>query len=58
MPAADDAAVARLYAGGAAAGRHLLEAPASQGRAPGYLWTHAYRILGYDAGELHVSGGP
>jgi len=45
VPAADDMTVAKLYRG-----------RVSDGRAPPFLWTHAYKILGYDAGELEVSG--
>jgi hypothetical protein len=46
VPAAEDASVAALYGGSV-----------TDGRAPGYLWTHAYKIFGYDATELGVRGG-
>lgn len=46
VPAADDPTVARRYNG-----------RPSDGRAPHFLWTHAYKLFGYDATELGVSGG-
>lgn len=43
VPAADDSYVPALYNG-----------TASDGRAPAYLWRHAYKLFGYDAGALGV----
>jgi len=44
VPAADDPSVAQMYDG-----------KVTDGRAPHYLWTHAYKLFGYDANELGVS---
>lgn len=44
VPAADDASVTRLYNG-----------RLSDGRAPHYLWTHVYKLFGYDANQMGVS---
>jgi hypothetical protein len=44
VPVADDATVTALYKG-----------KVTDGRAPQYLWTHAYKLFGYDATKLAVS---
>jgi hypothetical protein len=46
VPAADDPTVTALYHG-----------KVTDGRAPHYLWTHAYKLFGYDANSLAVGGG-
>ncbi len=43
VPAAADPTVTRLYGG-----------KVTDGRAPPYLWTHAYKLFGYDADVLGV----
>jgi hypothetical protein len=45
VPVATDPAVTKLYSG-----------KATDGRAPAYLWTQAYKLVGYDAADLNVSG--
>lgn len=44
VPAAADGAVTKAYGGSA-----------SDGVAPAYLWTHVYKLFGYDAAALDVS---